>query len=40
MTEMDSTGVELIENGSLMRSTIQQIAAHGVNSMVNAAEHG
>jgi hypothetical protein len=40
LTEMDSTGVELIANGWLMRSTIQQIAAHSVNSMVNTAEHG
>ena len=40
LTEMDSAGVELVGNGWMMRSTIQQIAAHGVNSIVNTAGHG
>ena len=40
LTEMDSAGVELVANVWMMRSTIQQIGAHGVNSIVNTAWHG
>jgi ABC-type transporter Mla MlaB component len=39
LTEMDSAGVELMASGWTMRSTLQQIAMHGVNSMENIAEH-
>jgi ABC-type transporter Mla MlaB component len=40
LTEMNRAGVELIANEWMMRSTVQQIVAHGLNSMGNAAEHG
>ena len=39
LTEMDRAGVELVANGWMMRSTIQQIVVYGVNLMMNAAEH-
>ena len=39
LTEMDSAGVELVANGWMMRSTIQQIVTYGVNLIMNTAEH-
>ena len=40
LTEMDSTGVELVANEWIVRSAVEQIAAHAVNSTVNTAELG
>ncbi len=39
LSEMDEAGTELIANGWMMRSIVQQIVTmHGVNSMTNTAE--
>lgn len=41
LTEMARAGVELIATGLMMRPIVQQImAAHYMNSMENASEHG
>ena len=40
LRQMGSAGVESIANEWIVCSTVEQIAAHGVNSTVNTADRG